>query len=285
MTNSLKEALAELYVINSQYEKALSLFAELLKPEVFEFIEKHSLHDAIHDKVVNLMLLDCKRAVHLLIQHRDIIPPYEVVEQLLHASKSCDKKYLLHQYLHALFEVDIHAGKDYHDMQLELYADYEPRMLLPFLRTSQHYRLDKAYEIFAQKEFVKEQVFVLGRMGNAKEALSTIINKLEDIQEAVEFVTEQHDDELWDELIRQCLQKPEMVGMLLEHTVGNLDPLYIVSLVPDGLEIPKLRDRLVKIVTDYRTETSLRHGCNDILKVSHLHFTTLVYLSSILHVC
>ncbi|VAH54201.1 unnamed protein product [Triticum turgidum subsp. durum] len=285
MTNSLKEALAELYVINSQYEKALSLFAELLKPEVFEFIEKHNLHDAIHDKVVNLMLLDCKRAVHLLIQHRDIIPPYEVVEQLLHASKSCDKKYLLHQYLHALFEVDIHAGKDYHDMQLELYADYEPRMLLPFLRTSQHYRLDKAYEIFAQKEFVKEQVFVLGRMGNAKEALSTIINKLEDIQEAVEFVTEQHDDELWDELIRQCLQKPEMVGMLLEHTVGNLDPLYIVSLVPDGLEIPKLRDRLVKIVTDYRTETSLRHGCNDILKADCVNLLVKYYHEARRGVC
>uniref|UniRef100_M8B150 Vacuolar protein sorting-associated protein 41 homolog n=1 Tax=Aegilops tauschii TaxID=37682 RepID=M8B150_AEGTA len=302
MTNSLKEALAELYVINSQYEKALSLFAELLKPEVFEFIEKHSLHDAIHDKVVNLMLLDCKRAVHLLIQHRDIIPPYEVVEQLLHASKSCDKKYLLHQYLHALFEVcgfslDIlslylpaHSSRFpypyiYHDMQLELYADYEPRMLLPFLRTSQHYRLDKAYEIFAQKEFVKEQVFVLGRMGNAKEALSTIINKLEDIQEAVEFVTEQHDDELWDELIRQCLQKPEMVGMLLEHTVGNLDPLYIVSLVPDGLEIPKLRDRLVKIVTDYRTETSLRHGCNDILKADCVNLLVKYYHEARRGVC
>lgn len=103
------------------------------------------------------------------------------------------------------------------------------------------------------------------------------------------------------------------MGLLLEHTVGNLDPLYIVNMVPNGLEIPRLvltitrmvftlfmssfnqwwnymlpeflnifrqnnvliivssafrlRDRLVKIVTDYRTETSLRHGCNDILKV------------------
>ncbi|XP_019448807.1 PREDICTED: vacuolar protein sorting-associated protein 41 homolog [Lupinus angustifolius] len=54
--------------------------------------------------------------------------------------------------------------------------------------------------------------------------------------------------------------------MLLEHTVGNLDPLYIVNKVPNGLEIPRLRDRLVKIITDYRTETSLRQGCNDILK-------------------
>lgn len=30
------------------------------------------------------------------------------------------------------------------------------------------------------------------------------------------------------------------VGVLLEHTVGNLDPLYIVNIVPNGLEIPRL---------------------------------------------
>jgi hypothetical protein len=29
--------------------------------------------------------------------------------------------------------------------------------------------------------------------------------------QAVEFVTVQHDDDLWEELIRQCLDKPEMV--------------------------------------------------------------------------
>ncbi|AQL01300.1 LL-diaminopimelate aminotransferase chloroplastic [Zea mays] len=77
---------------------------------------------------------------------------------------------------------------------------------------------------------------------------------------------EQHDDELWEELTRQCLQKLEMVRNLLEHTVGNLDPLYIVSLVPDGLEITRLRNRLVKIMAGYRTETSLRNGCIDMLK-------------------
>jgi vacuolar protein sorting-associated protein 41 len=43
----------------------------------------------------------------------------------------------------------------------------------------------QAYEIFAQRELVREQVFVLGRMGNAKEALSTIINKLENIEEVL----------------------------------------------------------------------------------------------------
>ncbi|KAD7477181.1 hypothetical protein E3N88_00317 [Mikania micrantha] len=45
-------------------------------------------------------------------------------------------------------------------------------MLLPFLRSSQHYMLEKA----------------------------------------IEFVSMQLDDDLWEELIRQCLSKPEMIG-------------------------------------------------------------------------
>lgn len=33
--------------------------------------------------------------------------------------------------------------------------------------------------------------------------------------QAVEFVTMQHDDDLWEELIKQCLDKPEMVCRLI----------------------------------------------------------------------
>ncbi|KAK4286396.1 hypothetical protein QN277_002956 [Acacia crassicarpa] len=277
MTDSLKEALAELYAIDGQYEKAFSLYADLIKPEVFDFIDKHNLHDAVREKVVQLMILDCKHAVALLIQNRDSISPAEVVKQLLHADNKCDYRYFLYLYLHSLFEVNPHAGKDFHDMQVELYADYDPKMLLPFLRSSQHYTLEKAYESCVKRNLLREQVFILGRMGNSKQALAVIINDLGDIEEAVEFVTMQHDDELWEELIKQCLHKPEMVGMLLEHTVGNLDPLYIVNKVPNGLEIPRLRDRLVKIITDYRTETSLRHGCNDILKADIVNLLIKYY--------
>ncbi|KAF5195560.1 Vacuolar protein sorting-associated protein 41-like protein, partial [Thalictrum thalictroides] len=171
---------------------------ELMKPELFEFIEKYNLHDSIKDKI--------------MIQ----------------------------------------------------------KMLLPFLRSSQSYRLEK-------KDLLREQVFILGRMGNSKQALAVIINKLEDIEEAIDFVSMQHDDDLWEELIKQCLNKAEMVGVLLEHTVGNLDLLYIVNMVPNGLRIPRLRDRLVKIITDYRTETSLIHGCNDILKADCVNLLVKYY--------
>ncbi|KAL8525316.1 hypothetical protein ACS0TY_014805 [Phlomoides rotata] len=276
-TDSLKEALAELYVIDGQYEKAFSLYADLMKPGIFDFIDKHNLHDGVKEKVAQLMMIDCKRAVPLFIQHMNIISPSDVVSQLKAAKNKCDYRYYLHLYLHSLFESHPNDGKAFHDMQVELYADYDPKMLLPFLRSSQHYTLEKAHEICVKRDLLREQVFILGRMGNAKQALAVIINKMGDIEEAIEFVSMQHDDELWEELIKQCLNKPEMVGVLLEHTVGNLDPLYIVNMVPHGLEIPRLRDRLVKIITDYRTETSLRHGCNDILKADCVNLLIKYY--------
>ncbi|KAG2670901.1 hypothetical protein I3760_14G108100 [Carya illinoinensis] len=281
MTDALKEALAQLYVIDGQYEKALLIYADLMKPEVFDYIEKYNLHHSIREKVLQLMMIDCKHAVLLLIQKKDLITPSDVVSQLLNASNKCDPRYFLHLYLHSLFEVNPNAGKDFHDMQVELYADFDPKMLLPFLRSSQHYTLEKAYEICIGRDLLREQVFILGRMGNSKQALAVIINNLGDIEEAVEFVTMQNDDDLWEELIKQCLHKPEMVGMLLEHTVGSLDPLYIVNMVPNGLEIPRLRDRLVKIITDYRTETSLRHGCNDILKADSVNLLVKYYKEAI----
>lgn len=69
-------------------------------------------------QVVQLMMLDCKHAVSLLIQNRDLITPSEVVSQLLSSGNKCDSRYFLHLYLHSLFEVNPHAGKDYHDMQV-----------------------------------------------------------------------------------------------------------------------------------------------------------------------
>lgn len=86
-------------------------------------------------------------------------------------------------------------------------------MLLPFLRSSQHYTLEKvwkviswltimlwklfnllnfqdqfqAYNICVKKELIKEQVFILGRMGNSKQALAVIINDLGDIEEVNRF--------------------------------------------------------------------------------------------------
>ena len=54
-------------------------------------------------------------------------------------------------------------------------------------------------------------------------------------------------------------------GSLLDHIGGNVNPLRLIKRIPEGMAIARLRDRIVQIVADFRTQTSLREGCNTIL--------------------
>jgi hypothetical protein len=75
-------------------------------------------------------------------------------------------------------------------LQVELYADYEPERLMGFLVSSQAYSLEAAAELCERRNLVREQVFVLGRMGNSRHALNLIISRLADIPQACPcFVT------------------------------------------------------------------------------------------------
>ena len=68
-----------------------------------------------------------------------------------------------------------------HFMQVELYADYAPGQLMAFLVSSQWYPLEAALGVCEQRGLVREQVFILGRMGSASQALHLIIQRLADI--------------------------------------------------------------------------------------------------------
>ena len=54
-------------------------------------------------------------------------------------------------------------------------------------------------------------------------------------------------------------------GELLEHLGVHVEPKRVVERIPEGMAIPHLRERLVRIMHDFRTQASLREGCNTIL--------------------
>ena len=66
-------------------------------------------------------------------------------------------------------------------LQVELFAEFEAKRLMQFLVSSQSYSLESAYEICTARGLVSEQVFILGRMGNATKALHLIIEQLNNI--------------------------------------------------------------------------------------------------------
>jgi hypothetical protein len=91
-------------------------------------------------------------------------------------------RYYLYMYLDALFQKDPQSAYEYSDDLVDLYAEYDYRRLLDCLRASTSYSLEKAYEICKKRDFVPEMVFLLGRMGNNKQALTLIIERLGDVQ-------------------------------------------------------------------------------------------------------
>jgi len=198
-------------------------------------------------------------AVKILVENTDRILISQVVNQLYPYPK------YLHIYLDALLKKDFHEGYDYHKLQIELYAEYDYPRLLPFLRTSTYYSLENAYKICEARDLVPEMVYLLGQMGNNKEALNLIISRLGDVQRAIEFAQQQNDPDLWEDLINYSMDKPKFIVGLLENVSSYIDPIKLIRRIPEKMEIPGLKSTLIKVMQDFGVQMSLREGCEKIL--------------------
>lgn len=57
-----------------------------------------------------------------------------------------------------------------------------------------------------------------------------------------------------------------LVSDLLEHVGGNIEPMKLIKAIPPGMEIINLKDKLVKIISDFRVQVALSEGCTNVLR-------------------
>ncbi|UZJ51584.1 hypothetical protein CBS101457_000904 [Exobasidium rhododendri] len=267
----LMECLAEVHIKNRQPGKALPYFLRLRKPGVFDLIREHNLFTVIQDQALLLVEFeeDIKQpsrsskhgpAIDLLVDHTHSIPIPRVVSQL-----QVKPKYL-YEYLDALFDRDPQQVANFSDIQVKLYAEYEYDKLMSYLRAmSSHYSFEKAYNVCKQFDYVPEMVFLLSRIGDNKTALTLIIERLHDVERAIEFVKEEKDAELWEDLLRYSENKPRFIKGLLENVGSEVDAVKLIKRIKNGLEIEGLKMALIKILSDYNLQISLLEGCEAIL--------------------
>lgn len=294
---ALLNTLAQLYISEKKYDRTLDIYLQSKQPSqiVFPFIEKHQLFSEIQDKVVLLLELDETRALELFVNHLDQMKIEKVVLQLK------DKRRLLHKYLDALFRKHSSKASEFHILQVELYAEFDTEKLLWFLEQSQSYNIEKAKDIcehFLSEceeqiellsannnnasesdakllELKKERdrlyrsiVYLLGRMGNTNEALGLIIEKLQDVNLAIEFVEKQHDTSLWKDLIDHSLKNGTFLSGLLDcvdYTRDGMDPIELISKIKDNMQIPNLKNKLASIINDKSLQLTLQRGCQQVL--------------------
>jgi hypothetical protein len=139
--------------------------------------------------------------------------------------------------------------------------------LLKFLKTSPYYEVELALEICQTQQLHHCSIYLLGRMGRSREALDTIFEELQDMSAAIAFVKSRIDEpRLWTLLLERALAAPgeragEYVGQLLTSAGQSVDPLMLIDCIPAGLEIPRMRDKLVTILRDYSFATRMHAGC------------------------
>ncbi|KAJ7174299.1 hypothetical protein C8R46DRAFT_1080579 [Mycena filopes] len=270
----LMECLAELYTANRQPGKALTYFLRLRRPNVFDLIRDNNLFTDVQDQALLLVEFDHElmekrkqegrpseksEAITLLVDHIHSIPVGRVVKQLQ------SRPYFLFLYLDALMDKEPHMVSEFADVQVKLYAEFATPRLIDFLRASNDYNLENAYHVCDERSLVPEMVFLLGRMGNNKQALTLIIEKLGDVHRAIDFAKEQNDDDLWEDLLKYSETRPTFIRGLLENVGPEISPLRLIRRIKNGLEIPGLQEALIKILQDFHLQISLLEGCQTIL--------------------
>ncbi|KAE9549796.1 hypothetical protein FO519_006990 [Halicephalobus sp. NKZ332] len=248
------QALARLFAHERQFDKALALYLQLKDTGIFSFIRQYHLFEAVKERVVELMEINADMAIRLLLDHEtEIADSKIIVPQLGKMPK------LQMEYLNQLTQRG--EGAEYADLLVKLFAENSSERLLPFLRKSDSYDLDKAIEVCKKNKLQHELVFLLGRSGNRLAALETIVEQMGRIDLGIEFCAEHADPDLWQRLIELSMTKPEHVTKVLTVAGTFVDPLLVVEKIPPKMEVPNLQTSLHKVLRDSELQVSLIRDC------------------------
>ncbi|KAL2315234.1 Vacuolar protein sorting-associated protein Vps41 [Schizosaccharomyces pombe] len=267
-SSTLTESLAFLYLEDNMPIDAFHLYLKLHSELCIDLILQHNLYDEARASVLLLMLIsskgkssDTKSAMSsMLVQHVHSFPPQEVIMQIHSVPQ------FLYEYFCEFELMYPNSLMEYGDLKLDVFAEFDRKRFFDFLVNTQCYSLDHAAQICKQYNYLDELVYILGRMGNNKEALMLIINELLDIGRAIRYVKEQADRELWDDLISYSLDKPEFICTLLENIGTDENARNLLSKIPPGTKLPHMKKSISKLLADHQSQVQLYQSCYKLFK-------------------
>ncbi|KFA62023.1 hypothetical protein S40285_02146, partial [Stachybotrys chlorohalonatus IBT 40285] len=293
------ESLAKLHEANGRYRESLKCYIKLQDADsAFRLIREYHLAEAVADDIPSFVGLrvasdqvdDMSRedfelatseAISLLVDEAQhgLVRPDVVVEQLL----AKDLKLYLFFYLRGLWKghgIQEHTGEnidrlvmdsqslvdEFANLAIQLFARYERPLLMDFLKTSTSYAFEKAVEECEVFSYYDELVYLYSKTGQTKRALYLIIDRLHNVQKAIEFAKEQGDPDLWEDILDYSMDKPNFIHGLLEQVGTAINPITLVKRIPEGLEIPGLREGLTHMMKEHELQHSISSGVARVLR-------------------
>ncbi|KAK9457296.1 hypothetical protein V1511DRAFT_493254 [Dipodascopsis uninucleata] len=273
----LRQNIAKLYVEIGEPQNAVTHLLHIKDPSAIKLIREQHLLSSLLSEIPNILTINLTEQeletaplstirersfepVDLVVEGRLELLPNNVLSQVMKSGMEV----MAFLYLERLKMSDSFAAQGFADLQVNLYADYDRPKLLEFLKKSNSYDLEKASEICEKREYIPELVYILGKTGENKKALMLIIDRLQDIEQAIMFAKSQDDKELWTDLLDYSMDKPDFIRALLEQAGTAIDPITLVRRIKEGLEIQGLKPALQRILHEYELTLSITQGATEI---------------------
>lgn len=265
--DKLRKCLTSLYVRTFKFKKAVPHLITLKDPNIIPFLSTNHILDTFanqfpifislrfKDNELKTLPIDKLRnilndIVDIFVENRHEIPSEKIIKMM--SENHLD--FINYFYLEKLADIDSFLARPFSNERIELYAKYDSKKLLPFLSKSSSYDIDKAIELCESHQFTEELVYLLGKIGENKKAITLIINELDDPEKAIKFAKHQNDKEVWNMLLNYSLKKPAFIKALIEcadeQSNSYYDPVSILEGMPDDIEVHGLEKSVTKILNN-----------------------------------
>lgn len=264
----LRRQLCAIYEAHLEPEKCIPHMCLLKDPGIVEFLNKnHILARFVADlgKFTKLKFAEndfetkpiediqqaVKPVVNILVDRRNEIAPSKVLQ--LYAKSGL--KIVSYCYVESLTAIDELLIKGLEFEVLDLYSQFDRAKLLPFLSKNDEYNIDRAIELCESSGLVDELVYLLGKIGESKRALSLIVDELGEPEKAIVFAKSQNNKETWDLLLDKSAGRPNFIKALIENSDEQLskfyNPMVILLKMTTDIHIDGLKESVAKVSADY----------------------------------
>ncbi|OTB03193.1 hypothetical protein M426DRAFT_321982 [Hypoxylon sp. CI-4A] len=284
------ESLGRLHEVNGRYREALRCYIRLQDADsAMRLIRDNHLADAVTDDVPSFIALRVpeaelgrmgvpeleeatSEAIALLVDEasRGLIKPDVVVRQL----EEKDLNLYLYFYFRGLWreyrerpvDESVSLVDEFADLAVHIFTIFDRELLMDFLKVSTSYAFEEAVQECEHANYIPELVYLYSKTGRMKHALYLIIDRLGDVSQAISFAKEQDDPDLWEDLLDYSMDKPRFIRALLEEVGTSINPITLVRRIPEGLEIPGLREGLKHIMKEHEIQYSISSGVARVLR-------------------
>ena len=271
--------LVHLYLKENKYTKAIPHLLKAKDLRALTIIKIQNLLPQYLDQIVDIILLPYKgeishisklsifeiqtifnKPIDLLFENRHTISVARLYEIFEHDCPKSFKKILFCYLIKFLDTDDSFMISPYENQLIELYSEYDRQSLLPFLQKHNNYNVESAIEVCSSKlGLYNELIYLWGKIGETKKALSLIIDELKNPQLAIDFVKNWGDSELWEFMINYSLDKPNFTKAILTCSDETSEIyLKVIRGMSDDLQIDNLQDIIKHIVQENSLSLEVR---------------------------